>query len=359
MQNKKKLYSMNKLYIIFFSTVLFINFFFINSLKANVFKVTDIEITEPFELNFNREEVIDKGFRRAFTQLISTLVSSNDKEKIENTSLQTIKTLIDSFTMSDEKFINDQYQSKFHVNFNKKNTLIFLEKKNIFPSMPKKKELLIIPILVDIEDDKISLYNDNISYSNWNDKIENFFLIKYLLPNEDLEDLNIIIQNRDVIEDYDFKKITQKYDIDDFIVTIIFKNKDEIRVLSKISLNGILKIKNIKFNNIDLESEKHIENILIELKNTYENYWKEINKINTSIKLPITISVNSKSINKIQNLENILSKMDLVSSYNILKFDSNNIYFKIIYNGSPKKFLQEMSKNKISVETQGQIWRAG
>ena len=79
----------------------------------------------------------------------------------------------------------------------------------------------------------------------------------------------------------------------------------------------------------------------------------------SSIKLPITISVNSKSINKIQNLENILSKMDLVSSYNILKFDSNNIYFKIIYNGSPKKFLQEMSKNKISVETQGQIWRAG
>ena len=90
-----------------------------------------------------------------------------------------------------------------------------------------------------------------------------------------------------------------------------------------------------------------------------ENYWKEINKINTSIKLPITISVNSKSINKIQNLENILSKMDLVSSYNILKFDSNNIYFKIIYNGSPKKFLQEMSKNKVSVETQGQIWRLG
>lgn len=359
MQNKKKLYSMNKLYIIFFLTVLFINFFFINSLKANVFKVTDIEITEPFELNFNREKVIDKGFRRAFIQLISTLVSSQDKEKIENTSLQSIKTLIDSFTMSDEKFINDEYQSKFHVNFNKKKTLIFLEKKNIFPSMPKKKELLIIPILVDIQEDKISLFNDNIFYSNWNDKIENFFLIKYLLPDEDLEDLNIITQNRDIIEDYDFKKLIEKYDIDDFIITIIFKNKDKIKVLSKISLNGILKIKNIEFNNIDFESEKHIEDILIELKNTYENYWKEINKINTSIKLPITISVNSKSINKIQNLENILSKMDLVSSYNILKFDSNNIYFKIIYNGSPKKFLQEMSKNKVSVETQGRIWRLG
>ena len=80
-------------------------------------------------------------------------------------------------------------------------------------------------------------------------------------------------------------------------------------------------------------------------------------KINTSIKLPLTISVNSKSVNKIQNFEDVLSKMDLVSNYNILKFDSNNIYFKIIYNGSPKKFLQEMIKNKINIETQGQIWR--
>ena len=301
MQNKKKLYSMNKLYIIFFSTVLFINFFFLNSLKANVFKVNDIEITEPFELNFNREKVIDKGFRRAFVQLISTLVSSHDKEKIQNTSLQTIKTLIDSFTMSDEKFINDEYQSKFHVNFNKKNTLIFLENKNIFPSMPKKKKLLIIPILVDIQGDKILLFNENIFYNKWNDKLENFFLLEYLLPNEDLDDLNIIIQNRDIIEDYDFKKIIKKYDIDDFIITIIFKNGNKIRVLSKINFNGLLKIKNIEFQNINFESEKNIEDILIVLKNTYENYWKEINKINTSIKLPLTISVNSKSVNKIQN----------------------------------------------------------
>ena len=286
-------------------------------------------------------------------------MSSHDKEKIQNTSLQTIKTLIDSFTMSDEKFINDEYQSKFHVNFNKKNTLIFLENKNIFPSMPKKKKLLIIPILVDIQGDKILLFNENIFYNKWNDKLENFFLLEYLLPNEDLDDLNIIIQNRDIIEDYDFKKIIKKYDIDDFIIAIIFKNGDKIRVLSKINFNGLLKIKNIEFQNINFESEKNIEDILIVLKNTYENYWKEINKINTSIKLPLTISVNSKSVNKIQNFENILSKMDLVSNYNILKFDSNNIYFKIIYNGSPKKFLQEMIKNKINIETQGQIWRVG
>ena len=81
MQIKKKINSLNKLYIIFFSSVLFINIFFVEPINANIFKITDIEITEPFELNFNREKVIDKGFKRAFIQLMSTIVNSNDKKK--------------------------------------------------------------------------------------------------------------------------------------------------------------------------------------------------------------------------------------------------------------------------------------
>ena len=41
-----------------------------------------------------------------------------------------IKELIDSFTMSDEKFINNEYVVNFDVNFNKKNTLLFFRKNN-------------------------------------------------------------------------------------------------------------------------------------------------------------------------------------------------------------------------------------
>ena len=57
MQIKKKLNKSNILYIIFFSFVLFINVFFLTPLKANTFKISDLEITEPFELNFDKEKV--------------------------------------------------------------------------------------------------------------------------------------------------------------------------------------------------------------------------------------------------------------------------------------------------------------
>ncbi len=354
MQIKKKLNNLNKLYIIFFYFVLFINVFFITSLKANSFKITNLEILEPFELNFNKEKVIDKGFKIAFLELVSMITTSGDKKKIENISLSTIKGLIDSFTMSDERFVNNEYHVKFDVNFNKKNTLNFFESKNIFPSIPKKKDLLLIPVMVDLQLDQISLFNNNIFYEKWNDDNERYYLLNYILPSEDIEDVDFLLQNSKSIEDHDFEKIIKKYDLNDFIIAIIYKDNDNLTVLSKIKLNESLKVENKKFDNINLSKDFNL--ILTNLKNIYENQWKNINQINTSIKLPLTVSINSSEHKKIQIFENGLNELDLVSNFEILRLNNNNIFFKIIYNGSPNGFINEIKTKGIEVNTQTQIW---
>ena len=356
MQIKKKLNNLNKLYIIFFYFVLFINVIFITSLNANSFKITNLEILEPFELNFNKEKVIDKGFKTAFLELASMITTSGDKKKIKNTSLSTIKGLIDSFTMSDERFINNKYYVTFDVNFNKKNTLNFFENKNIFPSILKKKDLLLIPVMVDLQSDQISLFTNNIFYEKWNNHRERYYLLNYLLPSEDLEDVDLLSQNSKSIEDYDFKKVIKKYDLNDFIIAIIYKNNEVLTILSKIQFNQFSKVDNKKFKTIDLSKEKDLNLILVNLKTTYENYWKNINQINTSIKLPLTISINANQHEKIQILENNLNELDLVSSYKILKINNHYIYFRIIYNGSPNKFLSEIQMKGIEINTQNQIW---
>ncbi len=356
MEFNKKLNKPNKLYIIFFSFVLFINIIFINETKANTFKITDLEISEPFDLNFNKEQVIDKGFKKAFLELIAMLTTSKDKQKIKNTSLITIKGLIDSFTMSNEKFVNNKYQVKFDVHFNKKNTLKFFEKENIFPSIPKNKNLLLIPVLVDMQTDEIFLFTKNIFYEKWNENNKKYFLLKYFLPSEDLEDVNLLSQNSKSIENYNFEKIIKKYDVNDFIIIIVYKNKNDLAILSKIQLNQYFKIDNQKFENVDLSKEEHLDLILKKLKITYENYWKNINQINTSIKLPLTILVKANKYNKIKILENNLNELDLVSSFEILKFNNENIYFKIIYNGSPDKFIDDMKTKNVEIKTQNSVW---
>ena len=65
-----------------------------------------------------------------------------------------------------------------------------------------------------------------------------------MLPSEDLEDLNNIQKNFRSIEDYDFADLIKRYDLDDYIIVIIFKNKKELKILSKVNLNNSSKVDN-------------------------------------------------------------------------------------------------------------------
>ena len=351
-----KINKLKKMYIYFISYVLFIILFSTTFLNASTFKISDIEISEPFELNFNKNKVIDNGFIAAFSNLISMITTSGDKERVKNISLNQIKGMIDSFTISDEKFVNDEYSAKFEVTFNKKNILKFLEEKNIFPSIPIKNKVLLVPILIDTNLDNVFLYTENIFYQKWNSDNKNYHLLNYLLPNEDLEDLNNIQQNLKTLEDFDFTNIIKKYDLRDYIIVILFKDSDGLKVLSKINLNNSFKIDNKIFNNVNLKKKEDIDNVLKKLKITYENYWKLNNQINSSIKFPITISINSNEYSKIENLEKNLTSSDLISNFYILKFDNKDIFYKIIYNGSPKTFLNNMRKNNIELSMDKNIW---
>ena len=161
-----------------FCIVIFFNFILISKLHANSFKINEIEVSEDFNLNFNKKKVFDKAFESAFFQLISTVVLSKDITKIENTSLSTIKSLIDSFNVSDEKFFENKYYAKFNVNFNKKNAYTYFELQNIFPSMPKKLDLLFLPVLIDNKENELIYFGENPIYNNWENYKKKLSLIK-------------------------------------------------------------------------------------------------------------------------------------------------------------------------------------
>jgi len=318
--------------------------------------VSDIEISSPFELNFKKSNVIDEGFQISFLNLISMITTSGDKNKIKNIKIKEIKGMIDSFTISDEKFINNEYFAKLETTFNKKKILNFLEKKNIFPSIPLRNKVLLIPVLVDTETESIYLFNNNIFYEKWNDMKNNYQLLDYLLPSEDLEDLNKLQEMSNSIESYDFIDLIKKYDLKDYIISIIYKNKDEVKILSKISLNNSLKVNNQRYSKINLTNEKDINIILKDLKSLYEDEWKKNNEINTSIKLPLTISIKSTDYKKITYLEEVLTSIDLISNFYILKFNNKITQYRIIYNGSPKTFFNDMNNRYFDLVIENNVW---
>jgi hypothetical protein len=107
---------------------------------------------------------------------------------------------------------------------------------------------------------------------------------------------------------------------------------------------------------VNILNDYDFSNIVKSLKQIYEDQWKKNNEINTSIKLPIKISISSKKIKKIIELELALDNMDLVSNFNILNFNSENIQYKITYNGTPNIFLNDMKKKNLELEIENNIW---
>jgi hypothetical protein len=356
MQIINKLLRIAKVYIFFNSLVISIIIFSTTFLYANTFKVSDIEISSSFELNFKKNNVIDEGFHIAFSNLLTMITTTGDKNKIKNIPIKELKGMIDSFTISNERFINNEYFANLETTFNKKKILNFLARKNVFPSMPIRNKVLLIPILVDVETNNIYLFDGNMFYEKWNNVKKNYQLLDYLLPSEDLEDLNQVQKMSDSIEEYNFLNLIKKYDLNDYIISIIYKDSNYVKILSKINLNNSLKINNQKYLKVNLENEKDFEKILENLKNTYEDYWKKNNEINTSIKLPLTLSINSNDHKKIEELEETFNAMDLVADFYILKFDTKTIQYRIIYNGSPKIFFNDMSKNNFDINMENNVW---
>jgi len=350
----KKKYRFNRsIYILFFIFLIFFIKFSTISAKANSYKIVDLEISKTYDNNFNKEAVIDIAFEKAFEELILRITTLKNEELNQLVNLKTIYGLVESFSIVDEKFTDNKYVSKFEVEFDKKQVFRYLEGRNIFPSIPKEKDLLFIPILIDNNKKQILLFSENPFYMNWNKSNKKYHLLNYILPNEDIEDINIIKKNINSIEEYSFNEIISKYDISDYIILILFKKENNFNALMKTDLNNKLVITN---KNFEWKENHSIEKIIEDLKIEFENQWKKLNIINVSIKLPITLSVNSKNYKLIQNLEKKLSDLDLVSNFYIDSFTNKKLIYKITYNNTPDNFINEFSNSNIKLNTSQSIW---
>ena len=84
------MYYIKRLYIFFSTLALIIFFFSTEAVKAKSFEINDIEIAQPFEINFDKSKVIDLGFKKAFFELVYSLIKSPDFKKIDNIRLNEI-----------------------------------------------------------------------------------------------------------------------------------------------------------------------------------------------------------------------------------------------------------------------------
>ena len=352
---KKKLV----IYLYIFFVFLAFNFteFSTNIATAKTFVVSNIEVEEKYNVNFNKLKIIDRGFKKAFNDLSQMILERKDLDIINDTPIEDIKKIVENFTILDEKFINQKYENIMEVEFNRKKLIKFLNSKNITLSLPRNIDVFFIPVLVDLENNSFNYLNNNIFVKNWESINENYFQINYNLPNEDVEDYLIIKNNLKNIENYNFQKILKKYNFENYIIMIIFKRINEIKFYSKINFEDKLVVLNKDFVNKNIKKQSDLNSIILYIKNSYEDNWKSINKMNPYTSVPIRLSVESDNVEKSLKLENALTNLDFVNNYKIEKFSSNEIIYKIYYSSNPKRFLKDILSYDIYVDTSSTNWK--
>ena len=135
-----KYLSLRRIYIHFCLLALLNIFFSTANIHAKTFSVNDLEISTPFEINFNKNDIVDQGFVKAFRQLTLSIVKTEDQDKLNRISLPAIKGMIETFSIKEEKFIDEVYHLSLNVSFNKKKVLNLMEKKIFFHFLWLKKK---------------------------------------------------------------------------------------------------------------------------------------------------------------------------------------------------------------------------
>ena len=245
---------------------------------------------------------------------------------------------------------NIEIQEKYDLNFNKI--------KVVDKAFKKAFEILISKILQ--SENKNILRSTDINQIK--SFVEGFSLMeeKFVddnLPNEDIEDFSIIRKNIDDIENYNFNEIFNKYNVKNRILLVLLNQDNLLKVFSKLNLENNEMFINKNFNDVSMKNLDQINDVILDLKNDFENKWKSLNEINTSIILPIRLSLDSNNILLSNNLENYLNEVDLISNYKIENFNSKKIIYKIIFNSTPDKFLKIMQNANFEIDTSKDVWK--
>ena len=125
---KFSFFMLNFFYKIIFKTniyTLFIYLFIIlittsSKSYSKVYKIENVEIKQPYNVYFKKEIVIEKAIIESFNLLVKSIIKSEDLNKVNFQDINKIKPMLDSFSITDEQFVNNNYSAKFNVLFQKK-----------------------------------------------------------------------------------------------------------------------------------------------------------------------------------------------------------------------------------------------
>ena len=308
--------------------------------EENVFVISNVKVQGAIDVNFSRDQYINKAFLDSFNILISRILLSRDLPKIRNIKLDKISNLIDSFQIFEETYQKNEYKAIFKIFYNDNKVKKLLVEKNISFSQPKNISAVFFPVL--FVNDKIKNFEENYFYNQWiNVEIKNE-PINFIMPLEDLDDIPKIKEMKNSIEYLNVDDLVNKYNVKNYVFALLNYQNKQLDIYLKTNFDDNEISKNISYTLSNIEDETKLNFILKDLKIQITDIWKRTNIVNLLMPLSIRVKFQHTNFLDLDKLENIFYKISIIDNYTLEEFNINHSFFKIYYFGNPKKLRTEL-----------------
>ena len=310
--------------------------------EENVFIIDNVKVQGAIDINFSRDEYINKAFLVSFEILMFRILLSKDLTKISNIKLDKIRNLIDSFQILEETYQKNEYKATFKIFYNDNKIKKLLIKKNISFSQPQNISAVFFPVL--FVNDELQNFDENYFYNQWiNVEIKNE-PINFILPLDDLDDISKIKEMKNRIEEFNVGDLANKYNIKNYVFALLDYRNKQLNIYLKTNFDGNEMSKNISYKLSNIKDESKLHFILKDLKIQITDIWKKANIVN--LLMPLSIRIKFQHINflDLDKLENTFDKISIIDNYALEEFNINHAFFKIYYFGNPKRLRTELLK---------------
>ena len=325
------------------------------SANQNTFTVDNIvvegELTS--DNNNSREKYLNLGFRKGFKNLVINLLRKEDQKKMLSTDLKRIKSLIENYKVLEEKNLEKEYTLKLSITFNKNRTTQFFYEKNIPYSEFSNLEIILYPIM--ILESELKLFSQNKFFEEWNVN-KDFENINFILPIENIENINFIKKNVKVLEELDLGSLVDNYEIKNSTILILRYDKKKLKVFLKTNLSGIKKVNKVEFTVDDLENKEVRSDLIRNLKFYINEIWKEENLIDISTPAYLTVAAKLENPESLGEIISKLKRINFIESYTIDEMSKSLAKIRIRYLGKIRNLQESFAKNGFEFEIIHDQW---
>lgn len=327
----------------------------VSAADKNTFSISGILVDETAENSEEaRKRAISSGEIRAFNQLISSFVSSDNK-KIPDFSKESIKKSVQGFEVEKEKISGTRYSSSLTFFFYRDIIKKMLSGEGIDIDKEKSHNILFIPLY--FTDNEYFLLNpENTWEKSWNN-ISSNMLISVLLPLGDLIDMQNIKLEDVLSGNYiSLKGAAERYKAKYIIIAEGIYKEDERSlevILKPVGADNIpdtrANYKMLPGDARDNFFETSVKDILQRLENKWN--YKELNPYNH-----VNLKIRFANIEEWQRIKKKINKIDVVKNVKEREIFYNNAVLDVYFEGNIPTLTEYIDKNGLMLLNEEGSW---